>query len=133
MDGKEHPQVHLILAADIICYSNDAELVAQTIQVALVDGGRAIVMGPDENRRFGLAFFVQACEKHGLEVNVTTLPANHASHADCIRTEGLNQSEAKDLSHDLHQTSGFVNQGYDYNFHMYTVDKPTVDSHESII
>ena len=148
MEGKEHPQVSLILAADIICYSNDATLVAQTIQSALMEGGRAIVMGPDENRRFGLAFFVEACEQHGLIVNVTTLPPNSASHdriaisttgtgngtvpmpfesSPCTGTAKSEQAESEELlSHDLHQTSGFINQGYDYNFHMYTVDKPIV-------
>lgn len=124
MDGKLHPQVHLILAADIICYSNDADLVAQTIQTALIQGGRAIVMGPDENRRFGLGSFVEACEKVGLEVTVTTLPANEATHVDCQTTPDLNQDQADVLASDLHQTSGFVNQGYDYNFHMYTIEKP---------
>jgi hypothetical protein len=148
MEGKKHPQVSLILAADIICYSNDATLVAQTIQSALMEGGRAIVMGPDENRRFGLAFFVEACEQHGLIVNVTTLPPNSASHDRVSTTTtgtgtvpmpsesgpstgttpaASEQSESEELlSHDLHQTSGFINQGYDYNFHMYTVDKPIV-------
>ena len=40
-DGKSHGQVRLIIGADLLVCSNDAELVAETIECALMEGGRA--------------------------------------------------------------------------------------------
>eukprot|EP00957_Ditylum_brightwellii_P207385 15352764-Ditylum_brightwellii.AAC.1 len=38
MDGIQRPQLSLILASDMMAYSNDADLVANTIMKALVEG-----------------------------------------------------------------------------------------------
>lgn len=40
-DGILHGQVRLIIGADLLVCSNDAELVAETIESALMEGGRA--------------------------------------------------------------------------------------------
>lgn len=44
-DGTSHAQVRLILGADLIVCSNDADLVASTIDSALMEGGQAFILG----------------------------------------------------------------------------------------
>lgn len=116
MDGSQRPQVSLILAADILCYSNDADLVSNTIQAALVEGGQAIVVAPNDGRRFGVDEFPEACRKAGLLVNTTDLVADSQS-------PGSGEDEKELLVRDLEQTTGFT-QEREYNLTMFTIDKP---------
>ncbi len=70
VDGNEHAQVRLILGADLLVCTNDADLVASTIDSALVDGGKAFILGADQYTRFGVQNFPDACRQLGLQVNV---------------------------------------------------------------
>lgn len=106
MEGVRRPQVQLILGADIIVYSNDATMVANTIHSALVEGGKAVVMSRD--RRFGVEDFPYACERVGLNITTTDLGM------------GAGSQDAQ-LVRDLEHTPSY-NQGYDLI--MFTIDKP---------
>lgn len=122
MEGGKHPQVNLILGADIIAYSNDAGNVANTIQAALTEGGLAIIVTANEDRRFGVKYFEEACYSRGLEVEVTTKAPSEFSGSTSASNESSDASKARDLlDHDLGQTSGY---GEDYDFTMFTVNKP---------
>lgn len=70
VDGNEHAQVRLILGADLLVCTNDADLVASTIDSALVDGGKAFILGADQYTRFGVQNFPDACRQLGLQVSV---------------------------------------------------------------
>lgn len=116
MDGSHREQVSLILGADILCYSNDAEMVSNTIQAALVEGGQAIVI--NGCHRFGVAEFPEACRNAGLVVNTTNLIADR-------KLEGSGEEEQRILERDLDQTAGFTERkGCEYNQIMFTIDKP---------
>jgi predicted nicotinamide N-methyase len=120
MNGIHRPQVGLILAADILCYSNDADLVCNTIQAALAEGGTAIVVSPDGNKRFGVEDFAQVCRRAGLQVEVTTLLADSSSPTGSL--SGDERKEEMDtLLHDLEQTCRFT---LDYELLMFTIGKP---------
>jgi predicted nicotinamide N-methyase len=83
MNGRHHPQVDLILAADILCYSNDATMVANTLQASLLEGGKAILVSADETVRFGAAAFPDACLQAVLRFsNIETFPHPLARDAD---------------------------------------------------
>jgi predicted nicotinamide N-methyase len=107
MEGTRRPHVKLILGADIIVYSNDATMVANTIHSALMEGGRAIIMSRD--RRFGVEEFPTACERVGLNVTVTDLGMGSDQHNDA------------QLVLDLEHTPSY-NGGYDLI--IFTIDKP---------
>lgn len=131
LKGEKHPQVGLILAADIIVYSNDAELVADTIQNALVGGGKALLLGGDENHRFGVAGFEDACRKVGLNVETSTmLCVPSAEDAEdgttpLPSTLTLEEQQAQTLlTHDLEQSGGYNMCHAGYNLTMFTIDKP---------
>mmetsp|Transcript_7692 Transcript_7692/g.15707 ORF Transcript_7692/g.15707 Transcript_7692/m.15707 type:complete len:304 (-) Transcript_7692:1820-2731(-) len=70
VEGNEHAQVRLILGADLIVCTNDADLVASTIDSALIDGGKAFILGADQYTRFGVQNFPDACRQLGLKVVV---------------------------------------------------------------
>ena len=70
VEGNEHAQVRLILGADLLVCTNDADLVASTIDIALVDGGKAFILGADQYTRFGVQNFPDACRQLGLQVIV---------------------------------------------------------------
>ena len=70
MDGIEHAQTRLIIGSDLIVCSNDADLVASTIDCALMEGGKAIILGADSSTRFGVRGFPDACRLLGLHVQV---------------------------------------------------------------
>jgi predicted nicotinamide N-methyase len=70
VEGKEHAQVRLILGADLLVCTNDADLVASTIDSALIDGGKAFILGADKYTRFGVQNFPDACRSLGLKVTV---------------------------------------------------------------
>jgi len=70
VEGKEHAQVRLILGSDLLVCTNDADLVASTIDGALIDGGKAFILGADQYTRFGVQNFPDACRSLGLNVTV---------------------------------------------------------------
>ena len=70
VEGNEHAQVRLILGADLLVCTNDADLVASTIDSALITGGKAFILGADEYKRFGVRNFPDACRQLGLHVVV---------------------------------------------------------------
>jgi predicted nicotinamide N-methyase len=71
MNGNIHQPVDLILAADIICQSEDAYGAALLIRNALRPEGRAVVVCADSTARFGVDHFLPACQKVGLQVDTT--------------------------------------------------------------
>ena len=117
MEGAKRPQVSLILAADVLCYSNDAINVANTIYAGLIDGGKAIVVSADDNKRFGVAGFPDACRNAGLEIDVTRSNSS-------VDSSSSNNSEkdAELLDNDLGQTVGYRN--HNYKFLIFTITKP---------
>jgi predicted nicotinamide N-methyase len=121
MAGQKRSQVSLILAADVLCYSNDATNVANTIYAGLIDGGKAIVVSADDNKRFGVAGFPDACRNAGLEIDVT----RSNSSVDSSRSRCSSNNSEKDaelLDHDLEQTVGYRDQNY--KFLIFTITKP---------
>lgn len=92
MNGNVHPQVDLILAADIICQSEDAYGAAMLIRNALRPDGRAVVVCADSTARFGVDHFLPACEKVGLRVD----------------TSPVRDSVIAPSSTNLYKTSGYV-------------------------
>lgn len=72
-EGRLHPPVDLILAADIICQPEDAYGVAFLIRKSLRPGGQAVIVCADSAARFGVDHFVPACQKQGLLVSVTAV------------------------------------------------------------
>jgi predicted nicotinamide N-methyase len=111
MDGHSQPQVPLIVAADILAYSNDANMVANTLQVALMEGGQAFILGPEECYRFGVEGFSDACESVGLEVSESNISAIDTFH------------QQDRLLRDIEQTGGFKEKS-GYDFTMFQIVKP---------
>jgi predicted nicotinamide N-methyase len=117
-DGKSHAQVRLILGADLLVCTNDANLVASTIDSALMDGGSAFILGADEYARFGVRDFPDACRSLGLKVTVQEdllYDSNFfvaEDHMDELELGGYNQ-RASSMGHD---------------FTMFTVSKPIAAS-----
>jgi predicted nicotinamide N-methyase len=111
MDGHSQPQVPLIVAADILAYSNDATMVANTLKVALIEGGQAFILGPEERFRFGVEGFSDACESVGLEVIESSISAMDTLHQQDM------------LFRDIEQTGGFKGES-GYNFTMFQIVKP---------
>jgi predicted nicotinamide N-methyase len=93
MNGTTHQPVDLILAADIICQSEDACGAALLIRNALRPEGRAVVVCADSTARFGVDHFLPACQKVGLQVDTTPVRES--------------QSDAP-TSTNLRKTSGYV-------------------------
>lgn len=69
-DGTSHGQFRLILGADLIVCSNDADLVAHTLDASLMEGGVAVILGASADRRFGVSDFPNSCRELGMEVEV---------------------------------------------------------------
>jgi len=112
MEGTKRKQVGLVLAADVLCYSNDATNVANTIQSALVDGGRAVVMSAADGRRFGVEEFPDAAREAGLEVQITRVASND---------EGPTGEESN--GDDLFSCVGYSAKGY--SFVRFDITKPS--------
>ena len=118
IDGMSHAQVRLILGADLLVCTNDANLVASTIDSALMDGGSAFILGADEYARFGVKNFPDACRSLGLKVTVQEdllYDSNFfvaEEHMDELELGGYNQ-RASTMGHD---------------FTMFTVSKPIAAS-----
>jgi predicted nicotinamide N-methyase len=93
MNGVEHEQVDVVLAADMICQPADAVGAANTIYDALRPGGRAIVVCADAAHRFGVDIFPAECRRVGLEI---------------IARDVGGMYEGKLLSFGLEQTTGYV-------------------------
>ena len=122
MTGAKQSQVSLVLAADVLAYSNDAQNVANTIHAALVEGGKAIVVSADENKRYGVAEFPEACRNAGLEI---TLVRGNCSNNVGDSGEDINIEELF-VRHNLEQTIGYHQEGY--NFIIFTIEKPLTSS-----
>ena len=110
MEGAKRKQVGLVLAADVLCYSNDATNVANTINCALVEGGRAIVMSAANGRRFGVEEFPDAVRGAGLELEITNYVTDELSNDIEV---------AKD--EELHTCAGYSDE---YRFVMFDITKP---------
>mmetsp|Transcript_15572 Transcript_15572/g.33653 ORF Transcript_15572/g.33653 Transcript_15572/m.33653 type:complete len:287 (-) Transcript_15572:141-1001(-) len=110
MDGASRKQVRLILAADCLVCSNDSDLVAATIDAALIEGGKAIILGADANTRFGVSSFPEKCRELGMNVKVT----------EDILWENEEGATHDHLVLELEQC-GFK---HTYDFTMFEVDKP---------
>jgi predicted nicotinamide N-methyase len=93
MNGVEHEQVDVILAADMICQPADAVGAANTIHDALRPGGRAIVVCADAAHRYGVDHFPAECRRVGLEIMARDVGEMY---------------EGKLLSSGLEQTAGYV-------------------------
>ena len=113
MDGTRRKQVGLVLAADVICYSNDATNVANTIFSALVDGGRAVVVSAADGRRFGVEAFPDALREAGLEFHVTKFAAD----------DGLTTTVEESQDAELFSCVGYCSEGY--NFLRFDITKPS--------
>ena len=125
VDGNEHDQVRLILGADLLVCSNDADLVASTIDCALVDGGQAFILGADASRRFGVMNFPDACESLGLEVTVyedmlDSFIADDAKNCDSNQMQLMGQL----------QLGGYNQRGATmaHDFTMFQITKPISSS-----
>lgn len=117
INGIHHDQARLIIGSDLIVCSNDAELVAATLDSALLEGGEAIIIGPDSSTRFGVKDFPNECRLLGLDVEVN---------------ENVWQSTADHVDGDEEQLKTELELGgYDqrsacagHDFTMFTIHKP---------
>lgn len=93
MNGHQRDPVDIVLAADMICQADDAFVAANTIHDTLRPGGKAFAVCADASHRFGVDYFLQACERVQLEVEVKDVNDLYSG---------------KLLSKSLQQTSGYV-------------------------
>eukprot|EP00546_Thalassionema_frauenfeldii_P014342 CAMPEP_0178917298 /NCGR_PEP_ID=MMETSP0786-20121207/13168_1 /TAXON_ID=186022 /ORGANISM="Thalassionema frauenfeldii, Strain CCMP 1798" /LENGTH=257 /DNA_ID=CAMNT_0020590831 /DNA_START=154 /DNA_END=927 /DNA_ORIENTATION=- len=131
MSGQPRPQVSLILGADLMAYSNDATLVANSIQTALAEGGKALIYSPAKGTRFGVADFPEACYSLGLDVEETTTNAPTSSLSSSSNQEGEHKNEdSNELLQKELEKSGYEgrNGPSGYDFTMFTVTKPVTTS-----
>ncbi len=115
MNGASHAQCRLILGADLIVCTNDADLVAATIDCALIEGGMAIILGADRYARFGVSSFPEACRSRGLTVEV---------EEDIL--ESKTDDVGKRVLMDALVRGGNRNgeSSFRYDFTMFTINKP---------
>ena len=120
MDGALHSQCRLIIGADLIVCSNDAALVASTINCALLEGGQAIILGADKYTRFGVCSFPKACRDLGLLVTIQEdmLESRNNDNVDDIASTRLLM--------DTLELGGYHrgSQSYGYDFTLFTINKP---------
>ena len=121
MEGTSHNQCRLILGADLIVCSNDADLVATTIDATLLEGGMAIILGASADARFGVSDFPEACRSLGLDV---TIDENILEARESEAGEG-------DDDYDGQFMDGMELAGHNlrastcgHDFTMFTVNKP---------
>mmetsp|Transcript_6806 Transcript_6806/g.9937 ORF Transcript_6806/g.9937 Transcript_6806/m.9937 type:complete len:263 (+) Transcript_6806:122-910(+) len=112
--GVHRPQVNLILGADLMAYSNDASLVANTIHCALSEGGKALIYGPNKSYRFGVGDFPEACHELGLLVQEKDYDPMSSISSQLLIEELEQSGYDKDR-----------NGAHHYDFTMFTVTKPT--------
>lgn len=116
MEGTARSQCRLVLGADLLVCSNDAELVAATIDNTLMEGGQAIILGPDSYTRFGVSAFPDACRSLGLTVKV---------EEDILESQdGSNEHQMMMMS-EL-ELGGYNQRAstYGHDFTLFTVSKP---------
>mmetsp|Transcript_18183 Transcript_18183/g.39634 ORF Transcript_18183/g.39634 Transcript_18183/m.39634 type:complete len:455 (+) Transcript_18183:133-1497(+) len=119
MAGAKQPQVRLVLAADVLPYSNDAVNVANTIFAALIEGGKAIIVSAGENKRYGVGDFPEACRDAGLEISMAR--STIVGLGDSSGEEGVKFEET--FVENLEQTVGFYQDiGSDYL--IFKIEKP---------
>lgn len=122
VEGKKHAQVRLILGADLLVCTNDADLVASTIQNALIEGGSAFILGADAHTRFGVRNFPAACRSLGLTVTVQEDILDDSDFA----AENVNgEMKEKQLMEEL-ELGGYNQRAstMGHDFTMFTVTKP---------
>ena len=114
MEGTSRPQCRLILGADLLVCSNDADLVASTIDAALMKGGQAIILGPDADTRFGVSSLPDACTSLGLTVLV------HENILESREEENsaVFMSELELAGYNLRAST------YGHDFTMFIINKP---------
>jgi predicted nicotinamide N-methyase len=124
MEGKKQNQFKLVIGADLLVCSNDAELVAHAISATLADGGKAVIVGPSASARFGVNEFPGVCRSLGMNVEIDEDVLESILHA------GI--EDGKD-SNDLQQLMTALKQGghgqrssaaYGHDFTIFTIDKP---------
>uniref|UniRef100_A0A7S2SCM3 Calmodulin-lysine N-methyltransferase n=1 Tax=Eucampia antarctica TaxID=49252 RepID=A0A7S2SCM3_9STRA len=96
---EDENTVNVILAADVICKTEDAIAVADTIKHLIVPGGIAIVVSADAKHRFGVDRFESECIRVGLQIETTNV-------ADFYDGQLLHNHDNNDDG--IHQTSGYV-------------------------
>lgn len=123
MDGTQHGQFRLILGADLLVCSNDADLVATTIDSALMEGGVAVILGPSSDARFGVSHFPDACREKGMIVKVDEDILESNIDDNNNRSEGDNGSSK--LMDDL-ELGGYNQRAstFGHDFTMFTINKP---------
>ena len=124
MDGQARPPVRLILAADILCYSNDATLVAQTIHATLIPGGKALLMSADENARFGVQHFPEACQTLGLEIMSEDLWTDQRLLESGAFDDEIIMDDDRTQPESPSQTTTGYGPGDRYNLRLFTIEKP---------
>ena len=124
MEGMPQPQVPLVLAADVLAYSNDADNVAHTLMAALQTGGTALVVSPES--RFGVRGFPEACRNLGLTVQVKENLLEIVSFDGPTGEPVTARDNQARLMQDLEKTiSQHHEQGYEYStLQMFIIEKP---------
>ena len=120
MDGVLHSQCRLIIGADLIVCSNDASLVASTINRTLLQGGQAIILGADKYTRFGVCSFPKACRDLGLLVTI------HEDMLESRNNDTMDEIANTQLLMDTLEVGGYHrgSQSYGYDFTLFTINKP---------
>lgn len=119
-DGVSRGQVRLILGADLIVCTNDAMLVANTIDASLLEGGTALIVSPDN--RFGVNEFPDACRELGMDVVVN----DNILEATTSGYDGGSDTGEKDFWSEL-ELGGYAQRASTFgDFSMFTINKPIV-------
>jgi len=120
MTGAKQPQVRLVVAADILPYSNDGVNVANTIFAALVEGGKAFLISPGENKRFGVGDFPDACRNAGLDVSILRIDVVDSGNGGGEDNVKVKETPVEYLDQDLHLFEDNFNQ-----FYIFEIEKPS--------
>ena len=131
MNGISHKQVRLIIGADLMVCSNDADLVATTIDCALIEGGQAIILGADEYTRFGVRGFPDACRSVGLDVTVqenvlqSFFESSFNANAAKRHNDDASRTQEQQLIEEL-ELGGYNQRSatFGHEFTMFTINKP---------
>ena len=119
-DGVSRGQVRLILGADLIVCTNDAMLVANTIDASLLEGGTALIVSSDN--RFGVSEFPDACRELGMDVVVN----DNILEATASGYVGGSDTGEKDFWSEL-ELGGYAQRASTFgDFSMFTINKPIV-------
>mmetsp|Transcript_39264 Transcript_39264/g.83836 ORF Transcript_39264/g.83836 Transcript_39264/m.83836 type:complete len:296 (+) Transcript_39264:98-985(+) len=123
MEGNSHGQFRLVLGADLIVCSNDADLVATTVDSSLMEGGIAVILGASADVRFGVSDFPDACRSLGLTVRVDE------NILEAYEGTGEEDGSQKQLVDGL-ELGGYNQRActYGHDFTMFTINKPITSS-----